>query len=60
MGFQIRSIPTLMVFREGVLLFNQPGMVPAEGLEDLIRQVKELDMAAVHAEIAQQKVAANS
>ncbi len=55
----IRSIPTLMVFREGVLLYAQPGMLPAEALEDLIRQVRALNMAEVHAKVAeqQQKVA---
>ena len=57
----IRSIPTLMAFREGVLLYAQPGMLPAEALEDLIRQVKALDMAEVHAKVAeQQRMAANS
>src|SRR5690349_24616261 len=39
-SFQIRSIPTLMVFRDGVLLFEQPGALPAAALEDLIRQVR--------------------
>jgi thioredoxin 1 len=43
-AFSIRSIPTLMIFRDGVLLFSQPGMVPAEGLTDLLRQAKGLDM----------------
>lgn len=58
----IRSIPTLMAFREGVLLYSQPGMLPAEALEDLISQTKALDMARVHAEIArrEQQAAANS
>jgi thioredoxin 1 len=54
-GLGIRSIPTLMVFREKVLLYAQPGMLPAENLDDLIRQVRELDMAKVHAEVAKQK-----
>ena len=44
----IMSIPTLMVFREGVLLFSQPGAIPAAALEDLIGQVRALDMAKVH------------
>ncbi len=50
----ISSIPTLMIFRDGVLLFNQPGALPAPALEDLIGKVKELDMAAVKAEIEAQ------
>ena len=56
-AFSIRSIPTLMVFREKVLLYAQPGMLPAEALENLIGQVKALDMAKVHAEIASQQAA---
>lgn len=52
--FQIRSIPTLMVFREQVLVFAQPGMLPASALADLMQQVKALDMVKVHAEIAAQ------
>lgn len=48
----IRSIPNLMVFREGVLLFNQPGALPAHALDDLIEQVRKVDMAEVHREIA--------
>lgn len=51
--FRIRSIPTLMVFRERVMLFNQPGMLPAAALESLIGQVQALDMAQVHKEIAE-------
>ena len=54
-AFSIRSIPTLMVFRENVLLFSQPGMLPAEALEELIRQVRDLDMKEVHAEVARQR-----
>ena len=48
----IRSIPTLMVFRDGVLVFSQPGALPAEALEELIGAVKSLDMDAVRAELA--------
>ena len=51
----IQSIPTLMVFREKVLLFSQAGALPPAALEDLITQVKGLDMKAVHAEIAKQQ-----
>ena len=55
----IQSIPTLMVFREKVLLFSQAGALPPAALEDLITQVKGLDMAAVHAEIAKQQANSN-
>jgi thioredoxin 1 len=51
--FQIRSIPTLMIFRERVLLFNQAGALPGAALDDLIRQVRGLDMAKIHQEIAE-------
>ncbi len=54
-AFQIRSIPTLMAFRDGILLFSQPGMLPEAALEDLIKQVRALDMNQVRAEIAAQK-----
>ncbi|MBK8756768.1 MAG: thioredoxin [Actinomycetales bacterium] len=50
----ITSIPTLMAFREGVLVFSQPGALPAAALEQVIDGVKGLDMAAIHAEIAAQ------
>jgi len=53
--FQIRSIPTLMIFREQVILFAQPGMLSAAQLEDVIAKVRELDMAKVHEEIKQQQ-----
>ncbi|MDH6207651.1 thioredoxin 1 [Aurantimicrobium minutum] len=51
----IQSIPTLMVFREKILLFSQAGALPPAALDDLITQVKGLDMEAVHAEIAKQQ-----
>ena len=54
-ALQIRSIPTLMVFRERVMLFNQAGALSAGQLDELVSQVKDLDMAQVHAEIAQQQ-----
>lgn len=57
-AFSIRSIPTLMVFREKVLLYAQPGMLPAEALEELIGKVKALDMADVHAQVAKQQASA--
>ncbi|RVW00465.1 thioredoxin [Rhodococcus spongiicola] len=49
----IRSIPTIMAFREGVLVFNQAGALPPAALEDLIGQVKALDMDEVRKQIAQ-------
>ena len=55
----IQSIPTLMVFREKVLLFSQAGALPPAALEDLLTQVKGLDMDEVHAEIAKQQAEAN-
>jgi len=52
---QISSIPTLMAFRDGVLVFSQPGALPAASLEKLIQAVRELNMDEVQSEIAQQK-----
>lgn len=49
---QITSIPTVMAFREGVLVFAQPGALPARALEDVIGQLRALDMAQVRASIA--------
>ena len=54
-AFQIQSIPTLMAFREGVLVFAQPGALPAAALDDLISQVRTLDMEEVHQAVAAQK-----
>jgi thioredoxin 1 len=54
-AFEIRSIPTLMILRDRVMLFSQPGALPEAALEDLIRQVRALDMEKVRAEIAQQE-----
>jgi len=48
----IQSIPTLMAFRDKVLVFSQPGALNASGLEDVITAVRALDMAEVHAKIA--------
>ena len=53
-AFGIRSIPTLMVFREKVILFQQAGALPAAALEQVITQAKALDMAKVHTEVAGQ------
>lgn len=52
---QISSIPTLMIFRDGVLLFSQPGALPSEALEDLIGQVRAVDMDDVRRQIAEQE-----
>jgi len=54
-AFGIRSIPTLMVFREKVILFQQAGALPGNALEQVIAQAKTLDMAKVHAEVASQQ-----
>ena len=51
----ITSIPTLMAFREGVLLYAQPGALPAAQLEQLITAVRNVDMAEVHQQIAAQQ-----
>ncbi len=48
--FQIQSIPTLVVFREGIGIFGQPGMLPAATLDELMDKVRELDMDEVRAE----------
>jgi len=59
-ALEIRSIPTVMAFREGVLVFSQPGAIPPAALEDLITRVKSLDMAEVRAKIADRKAAAKT
>ena len=51
----IMSIPTLMAFRDGILLYNEAGALPAPALEDLIQQLKAVDMDTVRAEIAEQQ-----
>jgi thioredoxin 1 len=51
-SFGIRSIPTLLVFREKVILFQQAGALPGNALEQVISQAKSVDMAKVHQEIA--------
>ena len=53
--YGIRSIPTLMVFREKVILFSQAGALPAQGLDGVIAQAKALDMDTVHREVADQQ-----
>jgi thioredoxin 1 len=54
-AFNIMSIPTMAIFREGVMVFSQPGALPAPVLDDLIAQVRALDMAEVHAAVAAQR-----
>ena len=54
-AFGIQSIPTLMVFRQGVMLYNAPGALPQHALEDLVTKALELDMDEVRAEIAAQE-----
>ena len=54
-SFNIRSIPTLMVFREKVIIFTQAGMLPKVGFEQVVQKSLEVDMATVHAEIAAQE-----
>lgn len=52
---RITSIPTLMAFREGILIFSQAGALPARSLEELIGKVRELDMEQVHAALADEE-----
>lgn len=56
-ALEIRSIPTLMVFRDGILLFAQSGLLPAAALDELATKVRALDMNAVRRKVAQAKVA---
>ncbi|NTY63213.1 thioredoxin [Mycolicibacterium sphagni] len=51
-ALEIQAIPTIMAFRDGILVYRQPGAMPAAGLEDLVKRVKALDMAEVRAKIA--------
>jgi len=51
----IRSIPTLMAFRDGILVFSQPGALPAASLEKVIQAVRELDMDEIRSKIAAQE-----
>ncbi len=55
--FNIRSIPTLMAFRDRVLLYSQPGALPAASLDQLITQLRAVDMDDVHRQIAEQESA---
>jgi thioredoxin 1 len=51
----IRSIPTLMAFRDGILVFSQPGALPAPALEQVIQAVRDLDMDEVRGQVARQQ-----
>ncbi|MEP7068608.1 MAG: thioredoxin [Usitatibacter sp.] len=53
--FQIRSIPTLMVFRDQIIVFSQPGALPQNALEKVVAKAKELDMDEVRQQISQQE-----
>jgi len=53
--FGIQSIPTVIILREKIGIFQQPGLLPEEGLKDIIRQVQELDMDKVREEVAKQQ-----
>ena len=57
-SFQIRSIPTLMIFRDQIAIFSQAGMLPESALEDVIAKVRELDMDQVRKEVAEQQAKA--
>lgn len=58
--YGITSIPTLVVYRDGIPVFGQPGALPEAALEDVIRQVRELDMDDVQARYAEQLAAADA
>ncbi len=57
-AFQIRSIPTLMIFRDQIIIFSQPGALPASAFEDLINKAKALDMNVVRSQIEGKKTKA--
>ena len=57
-AFSIRSIPTLMIFRDGILIFTQPGMLPGNVLEDILGKVRALDMVEVKKKVAEEEAKA--
>jgi len=57
-SFQIRSIPTLMIFRDQIAIFSQAGMLPESALEEVISKTRELDMDQVRKEVAEQQAQA--
>ncbi|MEV6209881.1 thioredoxin [Kitasatospora sp. NPDC051914] len=59
-AFDVQSIPTLAIIREGVLVFAQPGALPEPALEDLIAQARKLDMAEVHEKVAKARAEAEA
>ncbi|RPK87916.1 MULTISPECIES: thioredoxin [Streptomyces] len=59
-AFEIRSIPTLMIVRDNVAVFSQPGALPEAALEDVIGQARKLDMDEVHKSVEEQKRAAEA
>ena len=59
-AFNIRSIPTLMLFREKVILYAEPGALPPAALEEILTKAKAIDMQAVHKEIAERGDGADS
>jgi len=59
-SFQIRSIPTLMIFREQIAIFSQAGMLPESALQEVIEKTRALDMAQVKKEVAEQQAQAET
>jgi thioredoxin 1 len=57
--FNIRSIPTLMIFREQVILFAQPGMLPPEAIDEILGKVRDLDMDDVRRQIEEEQAKEN-
>ena len=55
--FQIRSIPTLMIFREKVIVFSQPGALPEGALRDVVTKAENMDIVEVHKQVAEQQAA---
>jgi thioredoxin 1 len=56
----ISSIPTLMVFRDGILLYNSPGALPAQGLDEIVQAVKNLDMDEVRSQVQKEMAEAKN
>jgi thioredoxin 1 len=59
-GFAVRAIPTLMVFRDGVIVFQHAGVLPGDALDEILKEVKALDMEDVRKKIAAQEAEAPS
>ena len=53
--FQIRSIPTTMILKEGIIVFSEPGLIPEESLHDILKQVQNLDMNMVREQIEKEQ-----